>query len=466
MASSRMRRSAEGIVARLEGVVARCLEVELPDRRQVTVALSGGIDSIVLLDVVRAIAPRLGVRLDALHIDHGLSPNASRWERFCRLHCARRLIPFASVRVAVAGEGANIEAHARAARYAAFARHPSGAVLLAHNQDDQAETVLLQLVRGAGVRGLGAMPVSRRLRLAEAGAAQPLLLRPLLGISRREIERYAARKRLSWVEDETNRDERFARNFVRARVLPLLEQRFPGCRAAIARSGAHLADAARLLERLADIDAAGAIEADRLSVARLRALGSDRAANVLRMFLRCRGVPPPSSALLRATLAQLCSARSDAKPQIRLGAYVLRRFRDRIELCRDPAVDERAAVLPWTGQPRMVLGGTSALHVRSARGRGVSRAKLAGGTVTVRLRQGGERMQLDPRRPRRTLKNLLQEAGVPPWARASMPLVFRDEELVWAPGIGVACRFRAQRSEPSLLFSWTTSAPTAGVDVK
>ncbi len=445
-------------MGRLEGVVAGCLQNELRHERRITVALSGGIDSIVLLEIVRAIAPRLGLRLQALHVNHGLSPNADAWERFCRAHCARRRIAIECARVRVGG-GASIEAQARAARYATFAQ-VSGFIALAHNQDDQAETVLLQLLRGAGVRGLSAMPVRRELaargtaQRAGSGSRETIVLRPLLSVSRRDIERYAATRRLKWIEDESNAEDRFARNFLRTQILPRLERRFPGCRPALARSGAHLASAGELLEALAAIDGANAIENDRLSVAALRALAPHRAANLLRSFLLQRGLQAPSTAQLEEMLRQLCDGRADASPELHFGEAVLRRFRGWIELSRSTPVDSAAAVIRWTGQARVVLADATELRVRAARGRGISRAKLDGGEITIRRRQGGERMRLGASRPRRTLKNLLQEAGVRPWLRERLPLLYCDEELVWVPGVGVAPTFRAGANERSLLFSW------------
>ena len=467
-----MRLRAEGIVKRLERVVADCLRSELHGARRLTVALSGGVDSVVMLELARSVAPRLGVRIDALHVNHGLSPHADRWERFCRSHCARRSIPIECVRVKVGGGGANVEAEARAARYAAFARARSSVVVLAHNRDDQAETLLLQLLRGAGVRGLSAMPARRALR-ADRGAASAAtaavrtLVRPLLGVSRHDIERYAVRKRLSWIEDESNAQDRFARNFLRRQIIPRLERRFAGCQSALARSAAHLAAAGRLLDQLAAIDGAAAIEGDRLRVSSLQTLEPERAANLLRAFIVERGVgQPPSSVHLHEMLSQLASRRRDANPQLCLGDLTLRRFKGWIELSRRVPVDNRAAAIRWTGASRVVLADDTELRVRSVRGRGVSRAKLGGGTVTIRRRQGGERMRLDASRPRRTLKNLLQEAGVRPWLRSRMPLVFHDDELVWAPGIGVASDFRAQATEPALLFSWNDAAGRPGNRVK
>jgi tRNA(Ile)-lysidine synthase len=429
---------------------------------EVTVALSGGIDSVVLLDVLRAASRARGFRVRALHVNHGLSPHAERWEKFCQAHCRSRRIPFQAARVVVRGGGANVEAEARNARYAAFARDGGRIVALAHNRDDQAETLLLQLLRGAGLRGLSAMPAVRVVGPAGERAPLQRLLRPLLAVSREEIEVYAARRRLAWVEDESNRQDRFARNFLRARIVPELEQRFPGCSAALARSSAHIATAAALLDDLALIDAASALRAQRLQVAALVALGRARAANLLRYFLRMHGLSMPSADHLDEMLDQLCNARSDANPLVILEGMSLRRFRGSIELVPLQPVDRKARAIRWNGEARLALPQGGELCMQRTRGHGVSAACLAAGIVTVRRREGGERMQLESERPRRTLKNLLQEARVTPWQRERMPLLYLDEQLVWAPLIGAACAFRAKGREHALLFSWRELGPAPG----
>jgi tRNA(Ile)-lysidine synthase len=455
-----MRPSAEPIVQRLERVVGQQLAGEVKPGEDVTAALSGGIDSVVLLEVLRALARPLGFRLNALHVNHGLSPNADRWEGFCRAHCTRRRIAFKAVKVAVRGDGKNIEAEARAARYAALAQLGSKVVVLGHNRDDQGETILLQLLRGEGSRGLSAMPVARELSTQESPAgslvkdAPPVILRPLLEVSRSEIERYAARKRLRWVEDESNSQERFARNFLRTRIMPSLERRFPGCQATLARSSFHLAEASHLLDQLAKIDWPAVVDGERLRVAGLEALGQARAANLLRFFLLSRGLPAPATRHLDEILRQLCTVRRDADPLLHLGQVCLRRFKGWIELAPLQQVDTQATLVPWAGQVQLDLPNGGELRVQVTRGRGVSAAKLAGGAVTIRWRRGGERMRLNSARPRRTLKNLLQEARIPPWQRERMPLVYLNDELVWAPHVGVAWNFQAHGRERALLFSW------------
>jgi tRNA(Ile)-lysidine synthase len=207
------------------------------------VGLSGGVDSVVLLDLLRRLSKRLGLELAALHVNHQINPAAGRWAAFCRAFCRRHGVALTVVRVKVPRRS-SLEAAARAARYRAFAAQPSDFIVLAHNLDDQAETVFLQLLRGAGVKGLSAMPVVRNS-----------ILRPLLEVPRSEIEAYARQRKLKWIEDDSNADLGFDRNFLRHRVLPVIAQRYPSYRKTLARASRNLAEAAQLLDELAAADA-------------------------------------------------------------------------------------------------------------------------------------------------------------------------------------------------------------------
>ncbi len=362
--------------------------------KRVAVGFSGGVDSVVLLDLLCAAAPRHGFRVAAVHVHHGLSPHADAWARSCRKHCRERGVPLVVRRVSVRKKGRGLEAAARAARRAVFARHPAPVIALAHQLDDQAETVLLNLLRGAGARGASAMPVAGRL-----GAKT--LLRPLLAVRRSAIEAYARARGLRWIEDESNRDAALTRNFLRLRVGPLLETRFPRWRESLARAARHFA--------AADADA------------RL----------LLREFLRARGLRAPSEAKLIEMLRQLTG--QGTRTAIEHDGAVLRVYRGRVSVEKRP-------------------GGE--LRLRPARGRGIDAARLERSRVTLRARAGGERLQLDARRPRRTLKNLFQEAGVPPWRREQLPLLYCGEELVWVPGLGVAVGWQAPRGARGVVPEW------------
>jgi tRNA(Ile)-lysidine synthase len=370
------------------------------------------------------------------------------------------------VRVDVPG-GSGLEAGARSARYATLLAQPVEIVALAHHQDDQCETVLLQLLRGAGVRGLAGMPVIRKdeggRRKAEGGKGSihpsslilhPSILRPLLDVPRQEIARYARRRRLKWIEDESNRDTRFARNFVRHELLPALEERFPSYRATLARSARHLAEAARLLDELAEIDAQGAEREGALAARVLRELEPARARNLLRWFLARRGAAMPNAERLEEVLRQIAGAKNDANIKVELAGHELYCWKGLIHLVpkRPPATP---VVREWRRQRRLELPELDGVLVLArGRGAGISLRQLKAAPVTLRSRVGGERLQPDCRRPRRTVKNLLQEREIPPWERARLPLLYCGEELVWAAGLGIDCAWQAQAHEPSLNPLW------------
>lgn len=436
-----------------------------------TVGLSGGIDSVVLLDLLARIAARRHFSLQALHVNHQLSFNARRWAGFCRALCKARGIPLKLARVAVR-RGNSLEAAARDARYAVFRRQRTDFIALAHNRDDQSETVLLQLLRGGGVKGLAAMPLVRELAAgpgAHAGVSSvctavssalspirgPRIFRPLLETSRSEIERYARRRRLAWVEDESNDDVYFPRNFLRHEVLPLIAQKFPAYDMVLARAAGHFAEAAQLLDELAASDGREWLKAGALQVAGLRALSLPRAKNLLRYFLACCGVAIPGAERVAEALRQAVTAKDDAGVCIDLDGYQLRRFAGALHVVPRAVAPGRGFSRAWRGESKLVLPELrSVLSMTRRRGIGISRARLETGPITIRLRTGGERLQPDCRRPRRSLKNLLQENAVVPWQRERMPLLYCGEVLVWVPGIGIACDFQAQPGERSLLPVW------------
>ena len=378
--------------------------------RRIAVGLSGGVDSVVLL---HQLSRRQAV--SAIHVHHGLSPNADAWAKFCRRLCKRWGIPLQVRKVKVLKGRQGLEAAARLARYEAFRTSKADCIALAHNLDDQAETVLMNLLRGAGRRGASGMAERSRLD-------GKLLLRPLLGVPRKSILRYAREHGLEWIEDETNRSEALTRNFIRLRVGPLLESRFPRWKESLARAARHFA--------AAEVDA--------------RAL--------LREFLASRGVRAPSEARLVEMLKQLTGR--GARTLLEHDGLRLRVYRGRVEV-EESADASSFSPVAWKGEPTLklpALGGE--VRFRRVRGGGFALDSSKEKRWSVRLRSGGERLQPDPRRPRRTLKNLFQEAGVPPWRRERLPLLFCGEDLVWVPGLGVDARYQARERAPGVLPEW------------
>ncbi len=420
---------------------------------RVAVALSGGRDSMALLDALATLAPELGLALSALHVHHGLSANADAWASFCAGECAKRRVPLAVRRVEIRrAAGESLEALARAARYAAYAAVDADVLALAHHADDQAETLLLQLLRGAGPHGLAAMPAFR------ASREGPALLRPFLALPRAAIDAYAAARGLAWVDDESNANTGVKRNFIRHDVAPRLAAAFPGYPATLVRAAAHQAEAGRLIDELALHDAQDAIADDavagatlgRAALIALAARAPHRARNLLRWFLRRHELAAPSTARLAAMLDQLVRAAPDARVRLAHAGAEIGLHRGRI-VVHAPAVAPFAVA--WRGEELLALPhGT--LEFAPCVGAGVEREALDSGTVTIRPRAGGERIRLAVDRPRRALKGLLQDAGMPPWQRAALPLVFCGDALAAVPGIGVDAAFQTGAGRPGCSVLW------------
>ena len=421
----------------------------LPAHSAILVGLSGGVDSVVLLHLLHELAARYSWQLSALHVHHGISRNADAWAKFCAGLCERRRIPFQVEHVDIAPlRSHGIEAAARKLRIAAFYRQPCDFVALAHHADDQAETLLLQLLRGAGVRGASAMPVLARR------AGFPALLRPLLHCSRKEILDYAAAHGLQWIEDESNSNDSYPRNFLRHRVMPLLEQHFPAYRDTLGRSAQHFAEAGDLLDELASQDAGQAMDGNTMQLDTLRELSPARAKNLLRYFLHAQGAPMPQSVHLEEMLRQLCDARQDAAVDIRCGDHQIRRYRDKVYLLPAATGFDHDFALPWQGEAILEWPPLATrLHFSHTTGAGVSLQKLQRAPLTLRLRKGSETLRPHPAASKRTLKNLLQQYHIPPWQRERLPLLYCGEELVCVAGLAIDAGYQALENEDGVLVS-------------
>ncbi len=455
MASS--RKSQPNSADSIEATVGAALKPLLFPGAKLMLGLSGGLDSVVLLEVLRRLAAPLGFRLSCVHVNHGISPNARRWAAFCVRRCKRHDIALVLHRVDLEpfrAEG--LEAAARRARYQVYARQKADFIVLAQHQDDQAETLLLQLLRGAGVRGGAAMPLLRdqdsgKGRNARAAA----ILRPMLAVSREQIEAYAKANKLKWVEDESNADTRFDRNFLRHRVLPVIAKAFPGYRTTLSRAARHLAEASQILDELAEADAKLAVTGNRLVVAALQRLGVARAKNLMRWLLLQQGDAAPESDRLHEGLRQLFHARDDATVCVALGACELRRYDGCAYLQRVPAEVPAEFQRDWDGKrvwPLPELGGT--LHFVRGRGAGLNCALIAKRGLRANLRQGGEKLRLHHGGSTRSLKNLLQEARMPPWERERLPLIYCADTLVAVPGLGVARGWHAGPGKLGWTIAW------------
>ena len=448
MASSKKspRRDLRSHVA---GVLAKVLKSNNP---HLALGLSGGVDSMVLLDILQALSKKLRFKLSAVHVNHRLSPNAAGWAKFCRRWCKTCGVPIKVVKVSIEGaRDTGIEAAAREARYRAYCRQQADYVALAHHLDDQAETMLLQLLRGSGVKGLSAMP---ELRYQNHKSA-PRIIRPLLDVTRSEIGRYAKLRKLQWIEDESNDNTALDRNFLRHKVFPLIGKRFQAYRETLGRASRHFAEAAALLDELAELDSRSALRGGKLKAAALRELAPARARNLLRYCFAQNGLLMPSAKRLDEILQQIAHAREDAKVSVALGELEVRRFKGEVYVCRvHPALDTNLC-LRWRGEEKLELSELDGvMALRRTKGKGMDYAKLMQEPVTIRVRRGGEKLRPDCKRPRRALKDLLQESKIAPWERFRLPLLFSGERLVCVPGIGIDCDYQARAGQRGLSVQW------------
>jgi tRNA(Ile)-lysidine synthase len=412
------------------------------------VALSGGLDSSVLLHAMADLGRARSIRLRALHVDHGLQEASATWAASCRAACDPAGIPLQVVSLGLeVPRGASLEAAAREARYAALAAElaPGERLLTAHHRDDQLETVLIQLLRGAGVAGLAAMPARARL-------GHGWQLRPLLDVDRVELRAYAERNGLAWHEDPMNEALRFDRGYLRARVLPAMRERWPSAAATVARSAAHLAEASRLLDGLAAADAAGLVHDGRVSLAGLERLARDRQVNLLRWWLRAEGLRPPAAAQLGAVLPDFFSARPDGAPCLAWPEGEVRRYRGRLYAGR-PLPAKPGAVARGEAATFDLGPGLGSLQLVESADGGL-RAPLPA-APELRFRMGGESLKPHPGRPRKRLKDLCQEAGVVPWMRDRLPLVYVGDRLAAVGDLWIDAGFAVPPGQPALKPVWS-----------
>jgi tRNA(Ile)-lysidine synthase len=392
------------------------------------IAFSGGLDSTVLLHLLASLAKTEPLPpLSAVHVHHGLQTAADAWVSHCQSICDSLGVPLRVMRVQVQ-PGASLERAARDARYQAFAEVVRAweMLLTGQHRDDQAETLLFRLLRGAGVRGLAAMPVQRPL-------AQGYLVRPLLDVSRAQLQAYAQAHELKWIEDPSNADPRFSRNYLRHRVFPALIERWPQAVSGLARTAEHLSEAQGLLDELARMDLQAAdqpssfpwLALPSLVLGPLRELSDARQRNALRHWLAPLTRLPDSDHW--AGWHSLRDAKNDAQPLWRLADGELRRSGERIWWLPSTWSEFSDTTVSWPDpQNPLELPGNGLLRILG---------EAPEGPLEVRYRQGGERVEV-PGRGRRDLKRLLNESGVPGFVRGRLPLLYRGEQLLGVPGTG------------------------------
>lgn len=438
------------------------------------IACSGGLDSMVLLRLAHAWAAGQGVALHAFHVHHGLSPNADAWLGHCRQACTALGIAFDHRRVEVFKGKDGTEAAARKLRYRALGEmcvaHGAHVLLTAHHLDDQAETVLLQLLRGSGPAGLAGMDGANRAPglLGDAGL---VMARPLLALSRAQLEEHARAEGLAWVEDESNSDPRHARNALRHGVMPALAASFPGYQARLARGAAHVQAAQRILDEVAAQDLAACLEGEAVDLARVRQLSRERTDNMLRHLFHVRGLAMPSTAWLAEMVSQLFSAREDAQLKVTHPSCQIRRHRGKLYITpklpdlagmRDPddigVLVKEGESFRWNGESALAFPAYGGVLYFDVATEGFDPVWLRSRLLTIDFRQGGERLKPAANRPTRSLKAHYQALGVPAWERERAPLVWADRELLFAAGIGMDCRHLAAGQGERIALRWVPEA--------
>ena len=415
------------------------------------VAFSGGVDSAVLLHLLAACRDRGIVKtLRAVHVHHGLSDLADSWQVFCQSFCDRLNIPLIVARVNLSGtSGGGVEQEARQARYEVFrqALDAGGYLLMGHHQDDQAETLLLRLFRGTGLDGLQGIPVQRSL-----GNGQ--ILRPLLDVSRAEIEEYALGHQLQWIEDDSNTDEKYSRNFLRHQVIPEIEQRWPGASRRMAELTKEVTSFNSRLSGLSEQQLQQAQiympqwllgKQPLLSIKVLQSFDVEDQRQVIRLWLKNQGFNMPGRQALEAVFQELIHAREDAEPVIRNTQYCLRRFRgyllaDSIRL----EVNYRPLDWDWRANHRLELPDGKILSITCSDGDD-EQSLLSDQLLKVLWRKHidtSQKFAVAGRSGRKSIKRWLQEYNIPPWLRGQVPFIFEGDQLVAVPGVWVCDGFQ------------------------
>ena len=434
---------------------ANCLE-QLEAAPQVLVGFSGGLDSAVLLHLLsEALPPE---RITAVHIHHGLSVNADAWQQHAKQVCQTLGVRLIAESVSIDASGAGIESAARDARYAVFEKHllEGGLLLLGHHADDQVETVLFRLLRGSGARGLSGIPKTRAV-----GSGR--LIRPLLPWPKSSLHNYANAQQLSWIEDESNQREQFDRNYLRQAVIPLLAQRWPGYVQGIMRSAKQSGQADQLADSVARGDLTGLDPRPErggwsLNLAEFEKLESLRRSNLLRYWPEVYGLPALGQTFIDEVMSSVLTARDDSEPKVVRGDLQICRYRQRLYLLKlsGRAKADLGLCLFWSGDEPLVLPDGNLLTPERVLGKGLRVDDIE--RLTVRFRRGGERCQPVGREHSNSLKKLLQEFGLEPWWRESVPLFFIDEQLVAVGDLWVCEDWQAESEIEGLKIIWQTNS--------
>ena len=421
-----------------------------PDMKRIWVAFSGGVDSHVLLDVLKEISPQLEqlrhVEIKAVHVDHGLNEKSKHWAAHCQQICAGYNISLEILQVdAKHQKGESPEDAARKVRYSALAGviEKNDYIVTAHHQDDQAETVLIQLARGSGPAGLASMP---KMTCFHRG----WLARPLLDFSRDQLMNYAKNANLQWIEDPSNANDDYDRNFIRHNVLPTLKSRWPKIVTTISRTARYNAEVSQLLTQLAQIDIKDAQgpQINTLSVSALLNFDVKRRNNIIRTWIKNLGLPLPQAVHIDHINHDVLGAKHDAKPKVNWSGCIISRYRDLIYAMKPLAPHDCNQIYPWNLQESISIAGIGTLSVSNTSGFGLKKCDYD--NAYIRFRRGGEYCKPVGRAHTHELKKLFQEFNIPFWMRERVPLIYINDTLAGIVGYCYCQGFEAAENEKGI----------------
>jgi tRNA(Ile)-lysidine synthase len=416
---------------------------------EILLGFSGGLDSSVLLHLLADMQTQLHFKLNAIHVHHGLNPSADDWLNFCKEKCKLLDIEFYDVKVKINEKGSlGIEGEARVLRYKEIRKKQKGFVALGHHQNDQAETLLLQLLRGSGLKGLAGMPELDEERK---------FWRPMLNIKKELLEKYASENNIEYIEDDSNEDINFDRNFIRKKVFPLIESRYPALIETISRSASNISEGHHLNELLALDDSKNVMSDDGsyLFINDLNKLPNLRAVNLIRWWLSFNNLLMPSKKNIKEIFRQVKYIKKDTSLNFKISNnQSIRAFDDKLFIV-SMMKNLSSYNFKWAGEQEIKLPNKSKLHFVKTKKGGLSLSKLGVKTLYIKGRSGGEKLKPFPDQPSRSLKYLFQKADIPHWERDQVPLIFANEQLVAVPNLGVQFDYQSNDGEEGYKIKWS-----------
>lgn len=423
-----------------------------PDHGKIWLAISGGMDSSVLLHLTNSVKPRIKQSIEAIYVDHGLNELSHNWGEFCLDKCKQYNLPCSIVKLQHScPKGKSVEEWAREQRYSIFfdKLKQNNILFTAHHMDDQIETFFLQAFRGSGPRGLVSMPIVKEFN-------DGYHARPLLQFSRDQLREYAEKNKLEWQDDSSNLNIRYDRNYLRHDVLPIISKRWPAYRETISRLISHQSEYKKLLDEFAEIDLKNACLEDNmiLNIDIVRNLGSERQKNLVFYWLSKLQLGTPNSKHMDKIINELINPDTDKSPCVNWKGVEVRRYKNRLYASEPITEHDTSVVLDWNPKESVKLMNET-LNATSTVGKGISVEQTNESKFEIRYRHGGEKINPVNLPYSKTVKQLFQESAVLPWYRDHIPLIYIDDKLAVIPGFCVDKNFSASNDEPSLDIKWS-----------